>query len=118
MPGYNTACELLSSDARAIVVPRSGPNLEQRIRAETLAARGLARWVHPRELTGERLAQALEWALRCDRKAHARRVREIIPSFDGAVCLTNYLSRWLGAAQPEPEPQDVYVASTYAGGVA
>ena len=101
-----------------MIVPRATHKVEQQIRAETLAAHGLARWVHPRELTGERLAQALEWALQCDRKAHARRVREIIPSFDGAACLTNYLSRWLGAAQPEPEPQDVYAASTYAGGVA
>src|SRR5437763_7291832 len=81
-----------------------------RLRAETLAARGLARWVHPKELTGERLAEAMEWALRCDRKAHARRVRETIPSFDGAARLTNYLSRWLGAAQQEPEPHGVYSA--------
>ncbi len=119
MGGYNSVCEALAQARPLVIVPRAThKKVEQRIRAETLAARGLARWVHPRELTGERLAQALEWALRCDRKAHARRVREIIPSFDGAVCLTNYLSRWLGAAQPEPEPQDVYAASTYAGGVA
>ena len=118
MGGYNSVCEALVQARPLVIVPRATHKVEQQIRAETLAAHGLARWVHPRELTGERLAQALEWALRCDRKAHALRVREIIPSFDGAVCLTNYLSRWLGAAQPEPEPRDVYAASTCAGGVA
>ena len=118
MGGYNSVCEALVQARPLVIVPRATHKVEQQIRAETLAAHGLARWVHPRELTGERLAQALEWALQCDRKAHARRVREIIPSFDGAVCLTNYLSRWLGAAQPEPEPQDAYAASTYAGAVA
>ena len=54
------------------------------------------RWVHPKELNGHSLAEALEWALRCDRQSHARLVREIIPSFDGAAQLTAYLSRWLG----------------------
>jgi len=34
--------------------------------------------------------------LSCDRAAHARRVREVIPSFDGAARLTAYLTRWLG----------------------
>jgi len=38
----------------------------------------------------------MEWALRCDRQAHARLVDQIIPSFDGATRLTAYLSRWLG----------------------
>src|SRR5207253_6912279 len=66
------------------------------IRAETLAARGLAQCIHPKDLTGPGLAEALEWALRCDRQAHARLVAQIIPSFDGATRLTAYLSRWLG----------------------
>src|SRR5439155_950797 len=83
--GYNSVCEALVQARPLVIVPRATHRkVEQRIRAETLAARGLARWVHPKELTGERLAEAMEWALRCDRKAHARRVRETIPSFDGA----------------------------------
>jgi len=111
MGGYNRVWEALVQARPLVIVPRATHRkVEQRIRAETLAARGLARWVHPKELTGERLAEAMEWALRCDRKAHARRVRETIPSFDGAARLTNYLSRWLGAAQQEPEPHGVYSA--------
>src|SRR6266540_787959 len=96
MGGYNSVCEALAVARPLVVVPRATHKVEQLIRAEALAARGLARWIHPRELNGERLADALEWALRCDRRAHARRVREVIPSFDGAVRLTAYLSQWLG----------------------
>ena len=96
MGGYNTVCEALHLGCPLVIVPRATHKVEQRIRAETLAARGLARWVHPRDLTADRLADGLEWALSCDRGAHARRVRDIIPAFDGAARLTAYLSRWLG----------------------
>jgi predicted glycosyltransferase len=96
MGGYNSVCEALAVARPLVIVPRATHKIEQQIRAETLAAHGLARWVHPKELSGERLAEALEWALSCDRQAHAQRVRDIIPSFDGAARLTAYLSRWLG----------------------
>jgi len=96
MGGYNSVCEALAVARPLVIVPRATHKIEQQIRAETLAAHGLARWVHPRELNGERLAEALEWALCCDRQAHAQRVRDIIPSFDGAARLTAYLSPWLG----------------------
>jgi len=97
MGGYNSVCEALAVARPLVIVPRATHKIEQQIRAETLAAHGLARWVHPTQLNGERLAEALEWALCCDRQAHAQRVRDIIPSFDGAARLTAYLSRWLGS---------------------
>jgi len=97
MGGYNSVCEALAVARPLVIVPRATHKVEQQIRAETLAAHGLARWVHPKELNAGSLADALEWALRTDRRAHARLVREIIPSFDGAARLTAYLSRWLGA---------------------
>ena len=96
MGGYNSVCEALAVGRPLVIVPRATHKVEQQIRAEALAAHGLARWVHPKELNGDRLADALEWALRCDRRAHQERVREIIPSFDGAARLTAYLSPWLG----------------------
>jgi predicted glycosyltransferase len=96
MGGYNSVCEALAVARPLVIVPRATHKIEQQIRAETLAAHGLARWVHPKELSGEKLAEALEWALTCDRQAHAQRVRDLIPSFDGAARLTAYLSRWLG----------------------
>src|SRR5213078_2995079 len=84
MGGYNTVCEALAMARPLVIVPRATHKVEQQIRAETLAARGLARWIHPKDLTGPALADALEWALQCDRRAHAQRVRQVIPSFDGA----------------------------------
>jgi predicted glycosyltransferase len=96
MGGYNSVCEALAVARPLVIVPRATHKIEQQIRAETLAAHGLARWVHPKELNGASLADAMEWALRCDGRAHARLVRETIPAFDGVHRLTAYLSRWLG----------------------
>jgi predicted glycosyltransferase len=98
MGGYNSVCEALAVARPLVIVPRETHKVEQAIRAEILAAHGLARCVHPKESNGETLADALEWALRSDRQAHATHVRELIPSFDGAARLTEYLSRWLGAS--------------------
>ena len=41
MGGYNTFCEILSFDKRALIVPRTAPRLEQFIRAERAAELGL-----------------------------------------------------------------------------
>lgn len=43
MGGYNTFCEILSLDKRALIVPRKTPRLEQSIRAERAARLGLLR---------------------------------------------------------------------------
>src|SRR5437016_11540983 len=96
MGGYNSVCEALAVARPLVIVPRATHKVEQQIRAETLAARGLARWVHPRDLAGPRLVEALRWAVGCVRRAHAERVREVIPAFDGAARLVAYLARWLG----------------------
>ncbi|MEQ1753488.1 MAG: glycosyltransferase [Micropepsaceae bacterium] len=45
MGGYNTFCEILSFDKRAILVPRRVPRCEQTIRAQAAQGLGLARWV-------------------------------------------------------------------------
>lgn len=97
MGGYNSVCEALVVGCPLVIVPRATHKVEQRIRAEVLAERGLARWVHPKELDAGRLGDALDWALSQDRVGHVQRVREVIPEFDGAVRLTSYLARWLGA---------------------
>ena len=41
MGGYNTFCEVLSLDKRALIVPRTAPRLEQHIRAARAAELGL-----------------------------------------------------------------------------
>jgi predicted glycosyltransferase len=63
MAGYNTVCELLSLGVRALLVPRVRPRLEQRLRAERLAERGLARVLLPTDLTPKRLAAAIQATL-------------------------------------------------------
>jgi predicted glycosyltransferase len=43
MGGYNTFCEILSFDKRALLVPRTAPRLEQYIRAQRAEQLGLVR---------------------------------------------------------------------------
>ena len=45
MGGYNTFCEILSFDKRALIVPRHTPRFEQTIRAEAAERLGLSRWL-------------------------------------------------------------------------
>lgn len=59
MAGYNTVCEILSLGKRALLIPRIQVRAEQRIRAEALAARGLAAVLSPDDLTPQRLARAV-----------------------------------------------------------
>ena len=95
MGGYNTLCEGLVTACPMVIVPRATHKVEQLIRAQLLAARGLARCIHPKDVDEENLAEALTWGLARDRRAQAQQVREVFPSFDGAAQLTGYLSPWL-----------------------
>jgi predicted glycosyltransferase len=73
MAGYNSACEVVASGRRALLVPRTWPRLEQRIRAERLAELGLVDVLAAEELDGERLAQWLSAAVAEPRTAPAAR---------------------------------------------
>lgn len=61
MGGYNTFCEILSFDKRALVVPRRRPRLEQHIRAVEAERLGLVRMLSDDEGRREpaRMAEAL-----------------------------------------------------------
>jgi predicted glycosyltransferase len=61
MGGYNTFCEILSLDKRALIVPRTRPRLEQHIRAVEAERLGLVRMLSDRDepRTPERMAEAL-----------------------------------------------------------
>jgi predicted glycosyltransferase len=63
MGGYNTACEVVAAGRPAIIVPRAHPRLEQHIRAEAFAARGLVEMVPADEVTPRRLAETVERVL-------------------------------------------------------
>jgi predicted glycosyltransferase len=78
MGGYNTVTEILDAGVPALIVPRVAPRLEQRIRAEALAARDLVEWLSPDDLSGSRLARAVLSLLE-----RARRPRPECPRLDG-----------------------------------
>jgi predicted glycosyltransferase len=61
MGGYNTFCEILSFDKRAIVVPRTHPRMEQYIRASRAQDLGLVRMIVD---DGVREARTMVTALR------------------------------------------------------
>jgi predicted glycosyltransferase len=61
MGGYNTFCEILSLDKRAIIVPRTAPRMEQYIRASRAEELGLVRMLPD---DGSRDPQVMAAALR------------------------------------------------------
>ena len=87
MAGYNTVCDVLTLAARAVVVPRVRPVLEQSIRAERMAALGWFRTVHPDRLTPGGLAAVITEALRHP----ARRQPQPGVNLDGLSALTTCL---------------------------
>ncbi len=61
MGGYNTFCEILSFDKRAIIMPRTRPRMEQHIRASRASALGLVGMI---DGDGPRDPRAMATALR------------------------------------------------------
>jgi predicted glycosyltransferase len=95
MGGYNSVCEALTVARPLVIVPRATHKLEQTIRAEVLAARDLARCVHPAALSPETLSRALQWALSRDQAEYVQRVRQVMPPLNGVAELTASLTPWL-----------------------
>jgi predicted glycosyltransferase len=58
MGGYNTICEILSAQKRAVVVPRIKPSQEQLVRAANMSRMGLFQAIHPDRLTPRSLLRA------------------------------------------------------------
>jgi len=59
MAGYNSLCEVLAWEKKAVVVPRTGPSAEQRMRSTLFSRRSLIRAIQPERLTAERLGARL-----------------------------------------------------------
>jgi predicted glycosyltransferase len=61
MGGYNTFCEVLSFDQRAVIVPRTVPRLEQYIRAARAEELGLVRMLDEKRdgLTADAMIKAI-----------------------------------------------------------
>jgi predicted glycosyltransferase len=63
MGGYNSVCEILSYRKRSIIVPRSTPVREQRIRAEAMARHGLLKMIPIERLNPKLLLREIECEL-------------------------------------------------------
>ena len=69
--GYNTVLDVVSARVRAVLVPFAAPGeTEQALRAERMAAAGLAQVVREDGLTPERLAAAVDAAWAAPRPEH------------------------------------------------
>jgi predicted glycosyltransferase len=88
MGGYNTICEILSLEKRALIVPRVEPRREQLIRATRLRQLGLVEMIHPDDLSPAAIGAWL-------RTGHAARSQmqrvnlgalERIPKLADALC--------------------------------
>ncbi len=100
MAGYNTVCELLSLNKRAILIPRDRVRAEQRIRASQLAQRGLAQVLLPAQLTPSRLRQAIRQGL----DAPPPQVTVCLDGLERASQAIQELLERPGRAQPLPTP--------------
>jgi predicted glycosyltransferase len=103
MGGYNTLSETVSRGTRTVCVPRVVPRTEQLIRAEAFAKLGLLRYVHPDELTPERLRTEVDAALELSREELAEIARTRL-GFDGAARAAEQLLELArrGASAPQP----------------
>jgi predicted glycosyltransferase len=60
MGGYNSMCEVLQWQKKALIVPRDGPSEEQITRAQLFERKGLVKTLEPAALTPERLVEDVE----------------------------------------------------------
>jgi predicted glycosyltransferase len=92
MGGYNTFCEILSFDKRALIVPRTEPRREQFIRAERAARLGLVALLSEEDGRDPRvMAAALR---RLTRQAPPSSV--VVPGLlDGMASVHRLVGKWL-----------------------
>jgi predicted glycosyltransferase len=99
MGGYNTFCEILSFDKRALIVPRTEPRREQLIRAQRAAELGLAAM-----LSDENGREPAVMAAALRRLTGQRRPSEItVPGLlDGMTNVNRLAQKWLHLGRPLP----------------
>jgi predicted glycosyltransferase len=101
MGGYNTFCEILSFDQRAIIVPRNAPRLEQYIRASRAQELGLARMMVD---DGRRDVRVMAAAIRRISK-QPRPSEIVVPGLlDGLDNVARLTARWIDHKAPVIEP--------------
>jgi predicted glycosyltransferase len=105
MGGYNTFCEILSFDKRALIVPRTKPRLEQFIRAERAAERGLVRMLVD---DGRRDPEAMATALRALPQQRPPSEAVIPGLLDGLDSVNRLTEHWLYRARPRVEQIELW----------
>lgn len=98
MGGYNTFCEILSFDKRALIVPRTTPRAEQYIRAVRAADLGLISMLMP---DGTYDPNQMGLAMRA--LPNRRRPSKVhVPGLlDGLSVINSLIDQYLGAAFPQ-----------------
>jgi len=89
MAGYNTLMDAVALRCRVLVLPRSGPSAEQRMRTDLLARRGLVDGVDPDTMTPRILATAIERSLASGPPTGS------LPCLDGTTHVIDQLRRQL-----------------------
>ena len=99
MGGYNTFCEILSLDKRALIVPRTAPRLEQYIRASRAQELGLVRMlVDDGDYPPEIMAAALR-----ELPKQSPPSEVVVPGLlEGLVSVNRLIEPWL--AEPRQRP--------------
>jgi len=98
MGGYNTVCELLSLQKRAVVVPRVRPVEEQWIRAQRMASLGLFGVIHPDVLTPANLIRSVVENLSA---ANGHGMSQPRLDLDALPRIANYVAGLLGDGMAE-----------------
>ncbi len=92
MGGYNTFCEILSFDKRAVIVPRTEPRMEQYLRARSAHALGLVQ-ILPDD--GVRDPKSMATALRTLPQQNRPAERVVPGLLDGTENVVKLTRQWL-----------------------
>ena len=99
MGGYNTFCEILSFDKRALIVPRTTPRLEQYIRASRAAELGLVKMLVD---DGRRDPRAMATALRHLPQQQTPSHTVIPGLLEGLDSVNRLTAKWLDREDAQP----------------
>jgi len=99
MGGYNTFCEILSFDKRALIVPRHVPRLEQTIRAEAAERLHLARMLREPDDGVAPDVPAMLGALKRVAEQTPPSLGSVHGLLDGLPAIVRQCSAWFGRPQ-------------------
>lgn len=102
MGGYNSVCEVVSHNKRALIIPRTAPRREQIIRAQRLSDLGIVEWLDPEALSPSSIS---EWLTRSEDQDRARHRMDMRGLDRAARYLEQVLKGlWVRATPPVPMP--------------